>query len=211
MDAPEPSKKIQWIPITLLTASCLGLAAFVPIFLSRRRLPLAPPPRRSATATIHLPRSSAIHPTPIASASSTQEPSPDPDDFNRAFYAAKALGISTMIVATGATLTVWGVKSYMGIQDAQQFGDRMRAIIIPRIPDLSSRIHKALDPSSDPTLSPPVNVENWNWPDAEKRLNDIYEKEGAIAWAEAALREAEAEVQIEKKRRRDIVDQKRQD
>ena len=58
-----------------------------------------------------------------------------------------------------------------------------------------------LDPGSEPALSTPLPVQNWTWPEAEKRITSAYEKDGLGGWLEAALREAEVEGLLENERR----------
>ena len=41
----------------------------------------------------------------------------------------------------------------------------------------------------------------WTWAAAEDRLRDAFEEGGIVAWAECALRELEAEVHQERRRR----------
>ena len=41
----------------------------------------------------------------------------------------------------------------------------------------------------------------WSWPDAEHRLKMAYEEGGIMGWAEAALRELEAEGELERSKR----------
>jgi hypothetical protein len=44
--------------------------------------------------------------------------------------------------------------------------------------------------------------EEWNWPAAQARLMAAYERGGIARFAEAAARELEAELELEKRRRR---------
>ena len=37
--------------------------------------------------------------------------------FNGALYSLKAFGIATALVVAGATVSVWGVKTYLGAKD----------------------------------------------------------------------------------------------
>lgn len=94
----------------------------------------APPPRRTIStpgSSIHVPRTpqptqrsaAPVTPPPSQSKSSLSLQKPPivkvEDDFNGALYTAKAFGIATMIVTTGAVTTVWGIKLAMGVQDVR--------------------------------------------------------------------------------------------
>ncbi|KAJ8472765.1 hypothetical protein ONZ45_g16542 [Pleurotus djamor] len=182
------------------------------------------PPRRAVASTIPsirrvapasasaVPSSSTI---PIAkpvetSVSSTASPPPAEDDFNGALYSAKAFGIATLMVCTGAVATVVGVKAWLGVKTTEEFACRMRDIVLEKLPSLSERIHRSLEPHDhpdapqvDPTQANSLANEaaNWNWPDAEQRLRTVYDKDGIGAWGEAALQELEAEGRLEREKR----------
>lgn len=76
----------------------------------------------------------------------------------------------------------------------------MRTMVVTRMPVLSARIHRFLEPDSEPALLPPIPVESWNWSDAEDRLREAYDKDGLAGWAEAVMRETEAEGRLEQLR-----------
>ncbi len=94
----------------------------------------------------------------------------------------------------------------------KEFADRMRLTILTYMPALSSRIHRLVDPgdiTESPSVHPPPRIDikdsvqhtEWAWPDAEKRLQAAFERDGFSGWAEAALREIEAEGQSERMKR----------
>ncbi|KAH8089903.1 hypothetical protein BXZ70DRAFT_1041920 [Cristinia sonorae] len=222
----------KWVPVSLLTLTTVALA--VPIVLLRRQWSSTvarsvkgapPPPRRvvtgplSSTARPSQPVSKASAPVPPprmkTSPAPTKPVTVNPDDrFNGAFYSVKAFGIATAMVTVGAVTTVWGVKLAMGVQDTKEFADRMRNLILTRMPILSSRIHRPPAPqdnpvdwtpelkSSSPLSGSDQNEElEWSWPSAEKRLGNAFQERGFYGWFEAVLHELEAEGQAERRKR----------
>jgi hypothetical protein len=149
------------------------------------------------------------------------------DNFNAALYSAKAFGLATLLIGVGAATTVWGVKTALDMHDVchliplpvlahctdtyawsqtQQFAHRMRVGPLTKLPVLSARIHRSADAelqSSSPSHLRDINeIElGWNWSEAENRLAEAYDKGGLSGWAQAALRELEAEWRVEKLRR----------
>lgn len=106
------------------------IALVVPIVLLRRHkanvlaraMQEAPPPPRRTTsmAASTMGRANASLPTgSLVMKESTLDntPSQNFDDFNGALHSAKAFGYATLMVAAGATFTLWGVKSYMDVHD----------------------------------------------------------------------------------------------
>lgn len=91
----------------------------------------------------------------------------------------------------------------------QEFAHRMRHFILHQMPFLSSRIHRPPNPenSGDDPSAPQSYMDQgrvpveWSWSDAEHRLKTAYEEDGIMGWAEAALRELEAEGELERSRR----------
>lgn len=87
----------------------------------------------------------------------------------------------------------------------------MRYELATRMPVLSSRIHRVIGGEDSPMVvgsdavahlkQAELGDAEWNWPDAELRLKDAYERDGISGWAQAALLEAEAEGQLERVRR----------
>lgn len=87
---------------------------------------------------------------------------------------------------------------------AQEFGARMRAAVLQRMPVLSARIHRPPDPETDGAApEPPVPAAGaeWSWPAAEERLRDAFERGGFGGWAYAAMLELEAEGRAERTKR----------
>ncbi|KAI0302898.1 hypothetical protein B0F90DRAFT_1949722 [Multifurca ochricompacta] len=143
------------------------------------------------------------------------------DGFNGALDSLKAFGIATALVMAGGAASVWGIKTYLGVKDTQEFASAMRLTLLTKWPLLTSRIHRTSDsaplptqpvslPASVPTTSesdvrPPTAVvpdaEGWNWPASQARLAAAYERGGVAQFAEAAVGELEAEVEVERRRR----------
>lgn len=76
------------------------------------------------------------------------------------------------------------------------------------MPLLSSRIHRPPDPEDHglDSDSPSLQLEAgagvpWTWPAAEERLSAAFERDGFSGWVEAAMRELEAEGQLERIKR----------
>ncbi|KAG7098506.1 hypothetical protein E1B28_000450 [Marasmius oreades] len=165
------------------------------------------PPKRVVIQRAHaLPQLSYSPPPPEESPPSTEEGTPEDLnkepvqlDFNPAFLTIKAFGIATFAVAIGTIGLVWGVKNTMGVDTTEQFAQRMRELIITRMPILSSRIHRShLDENAGLKLHLDPH---WNWDKAEERLKDAYDKDGISGWVEAAVRELEAEEAVERGKR----------
>ena len=91
----------------------------------------------------------------------------------------------------------------------QEFAHRMRVGLLTKLPVLSARIHRAPEPELEmyPSLSQPspqdVNETelDWNWPEAERRMAEAYDKGGFGGCVQAALKEVEVEGRVEKLRR----------
>ena len=103
----------------------------------------------------------------------------------------------------------------------------MRAAVLARLPALSARIHRTPVPEDDETILPlpsptsqvsptapphisldestPIpsgqDTEEWSWPAAEARLKAAFDAHGFYGWAEAAMRELEAEGRVERAKR----------
>ncbi|KAI0341311.1 hypothetical protein BDW22DRAFT_1332804, partial [Trametopsis cervina] len=212
--------------LALSTVALIG-----PVVLLRRHranvlskaLEEAPPPPRRITATllshrsaeVTQPRLSVAQPGPLAETEdyTSSSQAEVPDDFNGALYSAKAFGYATLMVMTGAITTVWGVKTYMGVESTQQFADRMRSLVQKQMPGLVAQIHRrsteddhgqAVAPSAfDTTLTvdPHSGQTQWTWPDAEERLGKAFEHGGFSGWADAVMRELEHESKIEREKR----------
>ena len=80
-----------------------------------------------------------------------------------------------------------------------------------KVPMLSSRIHRVLESKADDEagrqVQAPLDGANpaWKWEDAEIRLRAAYDKDGFSGWAEAALKELEAEGELERLRRERLL------
>jgi len=149
-------------------------------------------------------------------------------DFNGALYSLKAFGIATALVVAGGAAGVWGVKTYLGAKNAQEFASTMRLTILDKWPLLTSRIHRSAVSDSTVQFPRPVasseslddpryrssadegsgglEVEmdggEWNWPAAQARLVAAYERGGVTQIAEVVARELEAELEHERRKRR---------
>jgi len=79
-----------------------------------------------------------------------------------------------------------------------------------KVPMLSSRIHRPPESEGDEDgqmvrgLLDGVDPA-WKWEDAEKRLSAAYDKDGFSGWAGAALKELEAEGELERLRREHLA------
>ena len=83
----------------------------------------------------------------------------------------------------------------------------MRNGVLRNMPLLSSRIHRPPDatdhPKDGPSLAPNPQGDDieWDWSAAEDRLRNAFDKDGFSGWAEAAMRELEAEGALERAKR----------
>ncbi|KII88590.1 hypothetical protein PLICRDRAFT_41778 [Plicaturopsis crispa FD-325 SS-3] len=212
-------KTPAWVPLSMLAVSTVALV--VPVVLLRRhranntlRHELAP--RRRAgnqPAKFAQPAPSPslrATPTPMRSAETSSElPAPSPDAHaGAALYTAKVFGLATLLVTSTAAISVFGLKAYMGVKDTKEFGERMRNILLTKMHVLTSRIHRLPIPSdhtpsedASPQEVHDFQEEEWNWQDAEKRLKESFERDGFSGWMSAAMREAELEGNLERKKR----------
>ncbi|THU81773.1 hypothetical protein K435DRAFT_844618 [Dendrothele bispora CBS 962.96] len=132
------------------------------------------------------------------------------DGFSPILHALKALGVATVLVSTGAVAGVWGVKSYLGVKDTQEFAERMHGFVSTRIPVLSvwiNRSHFNEDDDCSSSQSASEVDKEWTWPEAEDRLRDAYSRGGATAWIETALKEMEDEVRSLRRKRDKMEDE----
>jgi hypothetical protein len=87
----------------------------------------------------------------------------------------------------------------------------MRELLMEKMPTLASRIHQQLEGEAGGEVEevvqtiPGVVDSAWTWEDAEMRLKAAYEKNGFSGWAEAALKEVEAEGEQERLRRERLM------
>jgi len=180
----------------------------------------APPPRRT-TGRIGQQGPSYSHAVQSTESNSTSSHNTSPRtgellaaisrvDFSTAIYAGKAFAIATGLVAVGGVALTIAVKTFMGVQDAREFGHRMRSFMWSSVPDLTARIHRppmTEDERQDVYLvSLPGLEEQWSWEAAEVRLKKAYDEGGFSLWAQTALRELEAEVRVERTRRQKELD-----
>ncbi|KAF8260141.1 hypothetical protein EI94DRAFT_1749425 [Lactarius quietus] len=192
----------------------------------RRGVPSAAPPPRTASPALTPESTKTTHSVEASSAlqSSSGAPSREAneDSFNGALYSLKAFSIATALVVAGGATSLWGVKTYLGVRDTQEFASAMRLTLLTKWPLLASRIHRASDSAplpppiplpamisstSEPDAGPsPLpaevpEVDRWTWPAAQARLAAAYEHGGVARFAEAAVGELEAEAELERRKR----------
>ncbi|KAI9453856.1 hypothetical protein BJY52DRAFT_1189313 [Lactarius psammicola] len=240
-----------WVPVSMLVVTTAALAVPL-VLLRRQRarssalsksvsspmVTSAPPvrraPNRGVPSAAAPPRAApALMPastkaTPSVESSSLQRSSGAPsgvakeDGFNSALFSLKAFAIATAFVVTGGAASVWGVKTYLGVRDTQEFASAMRLTLLTKWPLLASRIHRASDsaplpppislpvmitPTSEPNADPPPpptavpEADGWTWSAAQARLAAAYEHGGVARFAETAVGELEAEAELERRKR----------
>jgi len=126
-----------------------------------------------------------------------------------ALLAAKAFLIATGLVAIGGVTFTWAVKTTLGVEDAREFGQKMRSILQMTVPGLRTRLHRPPETDDEryqiekeAVLPLPTALEQeWNWEEAEERLRKAYEEGGITVWAQTALTELEAEATAERAKR----------
>ena len=81
-----------------------------------------------------------------------------------------------------------------------------------KMPLLLSRVHRPPEGEGDGEAGQQVKVlldgdvgSVWKWEDAEKRLRDAYDKNGFSGWTEVVLKELEAEGELERLKREQLV------
>ncbi|KAH7922916.1 hypothetical protein BV22DRAFT_1036976 [Leucogyrophana mollusca] len=211
----------RWVPVTLLAVSSIALV--VPVILLKRYRNGAghivqqanAPPRRGGSSTPFIqasPRQAPVTPPlppPSPPKLRVSKEGSGEDFFNAPLYTLKAFGIATALVTAGATISIWGVKTFVGANDTKEFADRMRHAMLTKMPILSSRIHRPpdLEENGNEQVPPQSSIGNaeWNWSDAENRLKEAFDKGGFYGWATAAAGEVEAEAQVERAKRQ-LVD-----
>jgi hypothetical protein len=72
----------------------------------------------------------------------------------------------------------------------------MRTALLQKMPMLLSRIYGS---DNEPEHA---MVEQWEWEAAQARLTEAFEKNGFSAWAEVAQGELEAEIKLERMKRK---------
>lgn len=88
----------------------------------------------------------------------------------------------------------------------------MREFLAEKMPKLSSRIHGKPDGEAGQEVQTRTPLDSgvdgvWTWEGAESRLKAAYEKNGFSGWAEAALKELEAEEEQERLRREGLTEE----
>lgn len=79
----------------------------------------------------------------------------------------------------------------------------MRELLTEKMPMLSSRIRRLPESEEEGEVTRQAQVfsdgvdPTWKWEDAEERLRVAYDQGGFSGWAEAALKELEAERKLE--------------
>lgn len=125
-------------------------------------------------------------------------------------FAGKAFAIATILVALGGGVLVLGAKAALGINEAHEFGTKMRSFLWSMWPSLSNSIHRGPENEEERQESlrvAPYGVdEDWNSEASEARLKRAYQEGGVSLWAQTALRELEAEARVERaKRAREVA------
>jgi hypothetical protein len=94
----------------------------------------------------------------------------------------------------------------------QDFAQRMRLAIWKHMPHLTARIRRLPETEDEGALFAGFSEPDphWNWEDAEKRLQAAYDKGGFPEWIHLALKEMEAELHLEKVKRRRELDRQGQ-
>jgi hypothetical protein len=80
----------------------------------------------------------------------------------------------------------------------------MRELLLKHVPILSRKLYGSQDAVIAATDTDGVassSSTNWTWSEAEDRLREAFDKGGFPAWAEAAMKEMEAEGQVERRKR----------
>ncbi|KAF7966058.1 hypothetical protein HWV62_40250 [Athelia sp. TMB] len=131
-------------------------------------------------------------------------------------YAAGAFGGATLIVFVVATLTVWGVKTNLGVETTEEYSRHMRHYVATKLSWLSQRIHRPPTPeplsatSADAVVAASQDTiaedgKEWNWDDATARLSHAMDTGGAYAWAETVVQEVEAEAEQGRREREELI------
>ncbi|SJL04954.1 uncharacterized protein ARMOST_08325 [Armillaria ostoyae] len=216
----SPPKSQKWISISLVAGTALTLAIPWTLLSLRKRMRSSAlakaPPRRTGTAAFKIqPIVEAKPVAPLAfeetrswrrlfpTEKDTQpvRPHTSADGARRALYTVGAFGLSTALVGISALATIWGAQLLLGVDTVDEFSEMMRTFVATKLAPLSARIHSFHKPELDDGVP---SDPQWKWDEAEKRLEEIFEKQGGFAWAEAALREAEMEAKLEREKRREM-------
>ena len=79
-------------------------------------MPIANPTVKPPVFSIRDPVPSSSSSSSLATSSSSAGRAKAEDNFNGALHCAKAFGVATLLVGTGATVSVYGLKTYMGVK-----------------------------------------------------------------------------------------------
>lgn len=136
------------------------------------------------------------------------------DNYSGPLAALKALGIATCIVGTGALASIFTIRAIMGVDTVEEFANAMRTNVQKIAPALLSRIYRQT-PADETPISilsgssaansldsipiPEVDDREGTW---EERLSKAFNEGGLEAWMEAAGKELERDVSIERNRKR---------
>ncbi|KAG6853552.1 hypothetical protein C0991_003344 [Blastosporella zonata] len=219
---PEIGKAPERSPQETVNFAGTSIALALPlVFLARQRKQVlrkaltesnAAPPRRS-TKAVSVPRPSTfVYGGSEVKSSSSHFSTPGTSellsaiskvDLSTGVYAGKAFAIATGIVTVGGVALTLGVKSLMGVEDTKEFAARMRTLVWRGLPGLTHQIHR---PPEEDDLGVPVSRSmepdpTWKWEEAEKRMQDAYDKGGFPAWIQTAMKEMEDELNVERARR----------
>ncbi|KAI6101532.1 hypothetical protein EDD16DRAFT_853119, partial [Pisolithus croceorrhizus] len=128
--------------------------------------PVAPPPRirrrMDASSPLQKPPSTqgsqpSSYATPLSNTRSDATAatiSGEHDNFNGPLYTLKALAVATAIVAASASVSIFGVMTYLDAHDTSEFAARMRLWVITTFPILSGRIHRQPEAKDLEVLTP---------------------------------------------------------
>ncbi|KAG6369186.1 hypothetical protein JVT61DRAFT_1345 [Boletus reticuloceps] len=136
------------------------------------------------------------------------QPPPPQDHFNAPLYTFKAFAIATTIIMSTATASVAGVMAYLDVHNTTEFAARMRTWVSQSMPLLTAKIYRyptSLDTvlqAASTTQSESCTPTTFDHDAAITRLADAFDKGGFDVWAEAAARELEAEMEVERARKR---------
>ncbi|KAL5498661.1 hypothetical protein ACEPAH_2016 [Sanghuangporus vaninii] len=168
-----------------------------------------PPPRRS------IPRTNDLRTNPVTNVKSAESTSEEIRGaklseilFDGPLMSLGALGIATAAVGVGAVLGVWGIQKALGVKNMDEFAARVRETLLTHMPIISQRIYRSsLEGNSTSRNGTQTDTHrnegggNWTWEEAEDRLRDAFDRGGVGEWAECAIRELEAEEEVERRRR----------
>jgi len=192
-----------------------------PFRISLKNSQAPPPPRRSNTTLTPLRGTITTSSTSKQDLGATSEHSDASSSLgimyaisqmnqSTALLAAKAFLIATGLVAFGGVTFTWGVKTTLGVEDAREFGQKMRSVLQTTLPGLRSRLYRPPETEIDDeryeieTRGVAIDQE-WKWEEANERLKKAYKEGGIGVWAQTALTELEAETRMQRKREQEVA------